>query len=282
MGSGTLPGTSGWGLGVTGVGDTKTRSLYLALRERIASGAAPVGSRLPSEPELAASFRVSRVTIRRALAALRAEGLIERRPGAGTRVKRGVAPAAIIADVGDLVASLFDMGRRTDVRLLSFAYVDAPEVAAAMRLTPGERLQRSVRIRHVDGKPFSYLTAHVPERIGQTYSETDLATRPLLELLERSGFTVDHADQTVRATLAGPAVAEALDVAVGQPLLEVERIVFDAAGAGVEHLHALYRPDRYALRMEMRRTGTADRRRWSPVSPGNSTSRRPVTPSFPR
>src|SRR5688572_32703694 len=40
-----------------------------------------------------------------------------------------------------------------------------------------ERTQFSVRVRVVDGAPFSFLTTHVPERIGITYSEAELATQ---------------------------------------------------------------------------------------------------------
>ncbi|MEU6249228.1 PLP-dependent aminotransferase family protein [Glycomyces sp. NPDC047010] len=56
-----------------------------ALRERIA-GAAP-GARLPSTRELVAEFAASPVTVQQALRALDTEGLVERRPGAGTFVR---------------------------------------------------------------------------------------------------------------------------------------------------------------------------------------------------
>ena len=105
----------------------------------------------------------------------------------------------------------------------------------------------------------------MPERIGVTYSEADLAARPLLSLLERSGVQIEHATQEVTAVLASPEVAAALDVDVGSALLGITRTVFAADGSGVEHLSALYRPDRYALRMEMVRT---EARRRAPLGHG--------------
>ncbi len=122
-----------------------------------------------------------------------------------------------------------------------------------------------MRVRLIDGLPFSHLTTHVPERIGVTYTEADLAARPLLSLLERSGVRIAHATQDVTAVLASPEVAAALDVDVGSALLGTTRTVFAADGSGVEHLSALYRPDRYALRMEMVRTEDAGVRRWATV-----------------
>lgn len=246
---------------------SKTQRLYLVLRDRIVGGALPPGSRLPSEPELSQVHGVSRVTVRRALDGLERDGLIRRQPGAGTFViGRGNGPA-ILADFSNMLAHLVEMGRATSVRLISFAYeVPAAPVAGSLRLAPDERAQRSVRVRLIDGAPFSHLTTWVPERIGVTYSEADLATTPLLALLERSGVVCARASQTIGATLAGPETAGALDVEVGSALLSLTRTVFDEAGRGVEHLHALYRPDRYAFQMEMTRTGRDGARRWSPVA----------------
>lgn len=244
----------------------KARKLYLVLRDGLRSGAVRPGDRLPSEPELAARHGVSRVTVRRALDVLAMEGLIERRPGSGTFARAALGPQPITGDVANLVAHIAEMGRATTVRLLAFAYEPAPApVAAALRLPEGARVQVSRRVRLIDGAPFSHLVTHVPEAIGRAYAEGDLATTPLLSLLERSGITVERATQTMTAALAGPEVAESLGVEVGAPLLSVVRTVYDAAGRGVEHLAALYRPDRYAFRMDLVREGAPDARAWAPV-----------------
>lgn len=63
--------------------------VYEALAEQIAAGRYPVGSRLPSEMDLAKQFGVSRPVLRQALAQLRAEGLVIARQGAGNFVRRG-------------------------------------------------------------------------------------------------------------------------------------------------------------------------------------------------
>lgn len=252
---------------------SKTRRVYLLLRDRIVGGALPPGTRLPSEPELSSANGVSRVTVRRALDGLERDGLIRRQPGAGTFVIGASGAKAIVADFSNMLAHLVEMGRATSVRLLSFAYeAPGPNVREALRLADEERAQRSVRVRYIDGAPFSHLTTWVPERIGVTYSEADLATTPLLALLERSGVSTERASQTIGATLAGPEAAAALEVDVGSALLSLTRTVFDEDGRGVEHLHALYRPDRYAFQMELMRIGRDGARRWSPVATTNETS----------
>ena len=63
------------------------------LKQRIDRGELPAGTRLPSEPELAAELQVSRATLREALRAMELEGLLRRRQGSGTFVADGPAMA---------------------------------------------------------------------------------------------------------------------------------------------------------------------------------------------
>lgn len=248
------------------LGEAKAKQVYLVLRDRILSGAAEFGARLPTEHELAHVHRVSRVTVRRALGELARERLIERRRSTGTRVIYRPSPAPMTADISGVLANLADMGRSTDVKLLSFEYVAAEgPVAQALGIGGTNSLQRSVRVRSVDGLPFSYLTTHVPESVSVTFTKDELASRPLLELLERAGVKVERATQRISAGMATPEVAEALHVHTGSPLIELVRVVYDQAGRGVEHLHALYRPDRYAIEIDLVRSGAEDTKAWSPV-----------------
>ena len=248
------------------LGEAKAKQVYLILRDRILSGAFSFGAKLPTEHELAEYYSVSRVTVRRALGELARERFIERRRSAGTRVIYRAAPAPITADISGVLANIADMGRRTAVKLLSFDYVPAAgAVAKALGVGQDQLLQRSVRVRAVDRVPFSYLTTHVPESVAVTFTRQELASRPLLELLERAGVKVEHARQRISAGLATPEVAEALDVRAGSPLIELVRVVCDQSGRAVEHLHALYRPDRYAFEMDLVRSGASEAKAWSPV-----------------
>jgi len=244
--------------------EAKARQVYLVLRDRIMSGAMIFGARLPNENDLARVHSVSRVTVRRALGELQREHLIDRRRSAGTHVIYRPSPARMTADISGVLANLADMGRSTKVRLLSFEYVQASGPAAeALGVQSHQSLQRSIRVRSINGLPFSYLLAHVPERIGITFSAKDLADRPLLELLERSGVKAERAIQRISAGLATPDVARVLEVKTGSPLIELVRTVYDRDGRGVEHLHALYRPDRYSFEIDLVRSGGARKKTWS-------------------
>ncbi len=244
----------------------KTRRVYLQLHDEIARGVYPVGGVLPGEQKLAASLNVSRVTVRRAMDALDADGLIERRAGAGTTVRASGSIPSMAGDFTTLMPQIVQMGQTTTARLLSFSYGPPPVgVAAAMKLAPQARVQTAVRLRLAEGQAFSHLTTYVPEAIAENYTEAELATTPLFRLLERSGVEVETADQSVSATLASPDVADVLGLSVGAPLLSLNRVVRDADGQGVEYLAALYRPDMFKLEMSLSRVGAGEGRHWEPV-----------------
>jgi len=257
------------------LGEAKARQVYLVLRDRIVSGIFARGTRLPNENELAATHDVSRVTIRRALGELERERLIERRRRTGTHVVFKHSAAPIVGDITGMLASLSDMGRRTTAKLLSFEYVPAEgPIADALGVSRPDLVQRAVRVRSVDGAPFSFLTTHVPEWLGATFTRQDMSQHPLLELIERAGVKVSRAIQRIGAGLAVPEVATALQVNVGSPLLELIRVVYDGKGRAVEHLHALYRPDRYSVAIELARSGGTKKKTWAPVVHPKSRARK--------
>ncbi|WP_417513409.1 GntR family transcriptional regulator [Marinobacter sp.] len=258
----------GQSLHTNGPGGTKSHQLFLLLKDAIINGRMAAGHKIPGELKLADEHRVSRVTVRRALEALTKEGLISRKPGVGTIVcERPVGATIMTASVSNLLPNIIKLGENSRVQLLEFNYGYPPDgVSERLRLQPNERVQRSVRVRLAEDKPFSYLTTYVPERIAISYNESELATTPLFALLERSGVHLDHATQSISAVLATKDVADALDVAVGSALISLTRVVFDSDGKGVEHLHALYRPDRYRMEIDLCRTDGEDGRYWQPLA----------------
>lgn len=240
--------------------------IYLVLRDKIAGGVYRGGDILPSEEETARQFGVSRITTKRALNELAGAGYVVRERGRGTRVVYAMPTPPVRANVDGLLENLMAMGLKTEVTLLEFGYV-APgeEVAQALQCTAGEKVQRAVRVRRLEGEPFSCLTTHVPEKVGRSYGREDIASTALLTLLERCGVEVSRAEQTLTATLADAAMAAALGVDLGAPLLRITRIVYDQQDRPVEHIVGLYRPDRYQYRMALSRVQTDRVNAWSPA-----------------
>lgn len=241
--------------------------IYLVLRDKIMDGVFAANDMVPGEQEVVRQFGVSRITAKRALDELAADGLVVRERGRGTRVAGRPHVEPVRAGVEGLLENLIEMGLKTAVSLLAFEYVPASlDVARALQLSPGAVVQHAIRSRSIEGKPFSYLNTYVPEKIGRTYSRKDLAHRPLLTLLERSGVRISSAEQVISATLADPQMAAALQVEVASPLLRITRVVLDQNSRPVEYIVGLYRPDRYQYRMKLDRVQERNRNSWSPAA----------------
>jgi len=242
--------------------------IYLILRGQIQEGTLAEGALLPGEEDLARQFAVSRITARRALAELAADGLVTRGRGRGTRVTLPRAPMPVHGGVERLIENLVAMGSKTRVALLDFGYEPAPpHAAAALALKPGDEVQRSIRVRSLADGPFSHLTTYVPAPIGRKFSRRDLARQPLLALLERAGIVIGSAEQTISSTLADTRVAPLLETEVGSPLLRISRVVHDTGGQPVEFIIGLYRPDRYQFRMTLDRVRGESRDSWAAKAP---------------
>lgn len=239
--------------------------IYILLRGQILAGLYGTEARVPTEAELSARFKVSRITAKRALDELAAEGLVVRQRGRGTHVAGPLPAPPVSANITGLLENLLMMGLKTDVEILEFDYVAAPpDVAQALTIDAGVEVQRAVRVRSHDGVPLTYTISHVPAEIGRAYTRKDLAAKPLLALLERAGCLIGSAEQTITATLADTVVAPKLGVQIGSPLLTMIRTVYDQNARPVEHIQIHYRPDRYNYRMKLTRVQGKATKMWSP------------------
>ena len=255
----------------TGMPLPKYHQVYLVLREQLQEGRFSAG--MPGELALMAQFGVARVTVRRALTQLAAEGLIERTPGRGTRPVLKIRPEPLVGGVPDksaqtarltgLLENLVTMGLKTTVQVLGVDSLQAPlDVAQALRLLPGEWVQKAERVRSTREGPLSHITTWVPLSIARAFGKRELAQKPILVLLEESGVRVGRAEQTISARLADVEMARHLDVAVGSALLAVRRLIYDEDDKPVQWLHGLYRPDRYEYQMQLSRVGSIDAKVW--------------------
>jgi GntR family transcriptional regulator len=244
----------------------KYHQVYLVLKERVLEGGFDAG--VPGELELMARFEVSRVTVRKALELLAAEGLIAREPGRGTRVilpknKSTRGEVGVTTQRSGLLANLVSMSLDTRVQVISVDTVHATEtVAQALHLAPASPVQKAVRLRSTRQGPLSHITTYVPAELTNSFGKKELGKKPILVLLEESGLQLGQAVQQISARLADAGIARFLDVPVGSALLYVRRVVYDQNDRPIQWLHGLYRPDRYEYQMKLSRVGEIDARVW--------------------
>jgi len=246
----------------------KYHQIYLVLREQLHEGRFTGG--VPGEFALMREFGVGRVTVRKALERLAAEGLIRRTPGRGTvplplqhRASAGLDSESADGErVGAWFENLSGAASGASVKVVSVQVLPAPpSVAEALAIAPGAPVQKAQRVRVVPEGPLSHITTYVPRALAP-FGRRELARKPILVLMEQAGTPIGRATQSVSARLADAEVAHQLDVAVGSALLSVQRLVFDRRGQPVQWLLGLYRPDRYGYRMELPRVGGVDAKVW--------------------
>ena len=188
------------------------------LRRQITSGDLVAGAVLPSEADLAGSYGVSRVTVRKALELLRSEGLIGSRQGFGWFVAVPVVRRSL-ATLSTIEADLAAQGREPVRKVLSFRFRD-PEVEG------GDELE-VVRVNLADGQPFALVTVWCPAELGRSLSRDDVEGATFYDLLPNELAAVD---QTIRAAVADERDAEVLGIPVGSPLLVALRVSRDVDG----------------------------------------------------
>lgn len=242
----------------------KHHQVYLVLRQQIADGVWTADEPMPAEVQLAEMFGVSRITIRKAMERLTSEGSVQRSRGRGTFARIGSGGSPVGASLSGNFENLMALGLKTRVSVIDLRFVNAPrEIAAPMEIEPGTRVQRAVRLRSFEGRPFSHLTTWLPADIGEAITWDDLERTSLLRLIEGTGHRVHSARQTISACLAAPDVAQLLQVEPGEALLAIRRTVFDIDGRAVERIHGLYRPDTYEHEMSFDRSADEACKVWN-------------------
>ena len=240
--------------------------LETILRKRISSGELARGDRLPSEEALAKEYSLSRITVRQALSSLESDGLIVRKRGKGTFVSKKHTYLESPKFTG-FIEDLISMGIRTTSKILDISMVEGPQnIQEHLELEVGTQLFRIEKIRLVEGSPFSYVLNYLPPDIGQKIKKEDLTAKPLLMILEDDlGIKTTEAVQSIEATIADTHVAPLLGIRVGDPLLKVERTVFDVNHKPVEYVSVLYRADKYFYTVNLKRKRSRNSVGWGPV-----------------
>lgn len=184
------------------------------------------GDRLPSEPELAASYGVSRPTIREVLRSLEHEGMVRRVHGVGTFVNEVPTKVtnAVDMDLG-VTEAVQAANRRLGVQVLSIAEVAArPEVAERLDLEAGARLAWVERLILVDDTPAAYVVDVIPATIALKARHPYTSGSIYRFLEQECGLDLRGGAAHISATPADRRLARLLRVAQGAALLRLEQV----------------------------------------------------------
>ena len=229
------------------------RQIKGLIMQSLESGEWRPGEAIPSEMELAASYKVSQGTVRKAVDELAAEKYLLRRQGKGTFVAthdEARAQFRFLRLMPDEGAQEWPASRLLDCKKGRAS----AEVARLLELDAGDALILIRRVLDIADEPTVYEQIYLPgvlfrnlnaaifnEYKGSMYKlfETEFGTRMI------------RAEEKIRAVAADAAAAELLRVAQGTPLLCVDRVAYSYGDKPVEYRRGYYRTDKHFYRNEL-------------------------------
>ena len=227
-----------------------------ALTHAIASGEYELGSTLPPEAALCATFRASRFTVRQALRRLAEIGLIETRQGAGSRVVSRTARTGYSHVFRDL-QDLFEYARDTLFEVSDSEIVTVDETGANDIQAPaGSRWLRIIGIRWDAPRahPISYVTVYVHLRFAELLPDVREAKGAIYGLLEaRSGEQIAEAIQQISAGVMPAVAAKALHCVRGATGMKFVRRYRDASGGVMLTSINWHAAERFSYTMRIQR-----------------------------
>lgn len=203
---------------------SKHEAIYHDLRKKILNGTYASRSALESEEVLCKRYEVSRPTLRKALDALKQDGLVHSRQGAGIFVN----PPEFFAENNLTTLSERFAGQRVGVssKVLLCETVPAGAFADAFQIAEKDPLIHYRRLRLVGGKPHALENTYMPSYLFPDFTEKALLGSVIHYIEEDCGYSISHVNKRVRAVAATKEVAGLLDVSRGRPLLEVDHSVY--------------------------------------------------------
>jgi DNA-binding GntR family transcriptional regulator len=226
------------------------------LTKQIVDGSRLVGSLLPTEPELAEQFAVSRQTVRSALRLLQDQGFIRRRKSIGTEIINA-EPEASYQVSFDSLDSLVSVGASEirSIQTVSAVTLDrqtarnlgAP-VGDRWILFAGPRVHRASPKRAV-GWSRIYIDAALSAITQAVQREPHVLVSSIIG--REFGIEIRKIHQTVFAILADKPVSIALGIAEGQPCLRVVRQYKDSSNRLVEISETIYPGNRVSVSFDL-------------------------------
>ncbi len=229
--------------------------LYIQIAEqvisRIESGDLLPGDRLPPERELSEELGINRMTLRRALSVLEAQGLVVRKHGVGTFVAEPKIDRRMDT-VFRFATGMQSRGFTPGTKLISLDHVSLDTaLARQLRLPISAPAFHIRRLRTINQEPVLLESYTIPALRFPSLDAYDLERRSIYEVMESEyGIAITHARQSFEPVVATAFEADLLSVRLGAPLMLEKRISFDGEDSPVEFGKDRYRGDRFRFETE--------------------------------
>lgn len=222
----------------------------------IQNGTWKAGDLLPSEPELARMFQVSRTTVRQAIGDLAASGYVVRQQGRGTFVAER-SKSTTASRLYGFAEELVLRGYNPEVRVHSVKQVPCnPEVASHLDVQSDTPVIQVIRTAYVEGecmfREVSYLVAPFHVHMEDLADNADIFEN-IYGFLEQNGVKIALGKQYIRAQTANPTDEEVFGITAADAVLVVVRLTQDESGSPVQYSEVRYSGHRYEYEINLLR-----------------------------
>lgn len=219
------------------------------LEEQITSGLIGTDGVLPAERILADALKISRVTLRKSLDLLETEGLIEKKHGSGTFLKKAGFFEQTLSALTSFTEDMETRQLRAGAVWLERSIAKAsPEESLNLGLSPNEAVCRLYRIRMADNEPMALEYAILPLHI---VGDPAKIKGSLYAHLRHRGFAPHRALQKLKASQITDTQAQLLGLKENDPVLYIERKTMMKDGTPLEFVRSHYRGDLYDFIVEL-------------------------------
>lgn len=232
--------------------------LVSIVKRNISAGTLATGDLLPSEAELCKTFDISRSTVRQAIGALEAEGLVVRKQGRGTFVAEPKVRRRT-ENVYSFTSEISSMGMQPSSTLIEFEVIDpTPDIIKVLELNGHDsKVYRFTRIRNVDDEPLILETSFYPQYIYPKLTRELLQTHSFYSLLYEVGIVPANAIDSYEAVPMNRKESEMLNCKPGSCGFFVQRRTFTENGMCYEFTQSLMRADRVKLDIYLHKDGVS-------------------------
>lgn len=220
------------------------------LRRRIKEGQYRVGELLPSHRELEEEFKVSNITIRKALTLLTQKGFLTAKKGVKAEVARredDFIEVQLTSDFMEFAGSFLPPNLGIKVEVLETAIVPGQKrIRDILSIMPEEQVWRMKRVRKIRGEPISYYVNYGPPELMGKIGKKDVEKRGFIEVFKDiSEIKPSRMEQRVHAIMADIDLSRLLGIDYADPLFFVETVYYSKMAKAVAVTHAYLRADRY-------------------------------------
>jgi len=231
--------------------------LKTAIQRDIEAGRWKPGEQLPTENDLIARFRVSKITVRQALRELSNLGYIRREQGRGTFVQRPPLEEGP-RELTSFTDEMRHHGLSAKSQVLEQGVIAAsPDVAARLEIALASPVFRLRRLRFAEGEPMGLQTAYVPMAAVPGIADLPFTDASLYDVFRsRYNLYPASAKETHVAVLVTAEDAALLRTSPGSPGLSAERMTYLSDGKPLEYVKSIMRGDRYKIVLDLVRPPT--------------------------